>query len=303
MTLLPNSKTSKNIRVRIRRFVGLLDPILGIRSWGLIWYGALPSSLSLIGFLEVRDIKFPSVKGAAPVLLVSLLPLLVTFLLVRGREREWYLTEDYLNLRSCVTTLLIVLSTTAVSGSAGIIRGVNFSRDYMTQSFLLGVASLVISSSLFATILTKGADLPGLPSVAFLTSMTKVREQLRGIRNSAIWSECTPQTLNEVKACSNNLAEELRAARKKSGNVLAKQGLELIQTDLGWFDIVLQDLESSDTKTQRQLRWKKYFETVQTSSYAEMPNIEKDIESLSESQKQETACQALRRLSELNLGG
>lgn len=301
--LLLNSETWKNFRERIRRVVGILDPILGIRSWGLVFYGALPSSLSLIGFLEIKDIKFPSVKGAMAVVLVSLLPLLVTFLLVRAREGEWYLTEDHLNLRSCITTLLILLSTTMVSGSAGFIRGASFSREYVTQSFLFGVASLVISSSLFATVLTKAADLPGLPSVAFLDSLTKIREQLRGIRNSAIWGDCTPETLNEVKAASNDLVEELKAARKKSRNGLAKQGLKLIQADLEQFNFALHYIETSPTQNQREPRWKKYFEAVHALPDSQKHAPEKGVATLSDSEKREIVCQALRRLSELNLGG
>src|SRR5438552_16300139 len=103
------SKVNKIIDPRLE----LLDQLLGLRSWGLILYGALPASLSLLGIL---DVKVGSLDKLLPILLVSLLPLSLTFLLIRARQRDWYLTTDYLNLRSSITTFLIVVSATLISG-------------------------------------------------------------------------------------------------------------------------------------------------------------------------------------------
>lgn len=85
-----------------RETVATVDLYVGLRSWGLILYGALPASLAMLGFL---DVKIGKVDDLFPFLLpASALPVLLTFLLIRARQKEWYLTTDHLNLRSAITT-------------------------------------------------------------------------------------------------------------------------------------------------------------------------------------------------------
>ena len=259
------------MRLKLPR-IEVFDQTLGLRSWGLIIYGALPACLSLLGFLEIK-VALNDKPG--PILLVSFLPLFVTFLLVRAREREWYLTNNHLNLRSAITTILIVLCATSISGAAGIIRQkyvfslANLTdRGHMmamTESFLFGIASLVISSTLFATVLTKGAELPGLPSSAFVSAIAKIRQQLIAIQNSTVWAQfndaANTQILDDLNSEGAKLMTDLQLALSQPGHKLAKRslGLNSLQSDIVVFTQSIAYIKDGEIPDTILFRWQTYF--------------------------------------------
>src|SRR5262252_5985692 len=139
------------------------DLVFGLRGWGLVLYGVLPANLALLGMLEI---KLSNLANLLPFIVpVVFLPLATTFLLIRSRHKDWYLTTRLLNIRSLIVTGIIVLLATLISGVSGIIHGryalswaMLGSRQHLTtiaESFLLAVGSLVLTSTLFLTILTR----------------------------------------------------------------------------------------------------------------------------------------------------
>lgn len=288
----------------------LLDRILGLRSWGLVLYGALPASLSLLGFLEI---KVGVIDHPLAILLVSLLPLFVTFLLVRARERDWYLTNDYLYYRSIITTILIVACATAISAAAGLIRQ-RYHFDHLpllhqahflavTECFLFGVASLVVSSTLFATILTKGADLPGLPSSGFVIAVGKIRQQLIALQNSEVWKNYELNSgitfFDSLNTEGTTLIADLQIALSQPGHRLAKKslGLSSLKTDLSAFNesvVWIKEDEEADTIL---FRWRTYFGDFRglDAQTVEPLNIERN--------RRKTTYEALQRIKGLRLGG
>jgi hypothetical protein len=201
------------------------DYIIGIRASGLILYGALPANLALLGMLEVKLGKVENLLSLSASLLflpASLLPLAVTFLLVRNRCREWYLTKDFLLCRSLVVTFLLTCCVSLITGAAGVINGKYiltpehiFDRQHFTvmaESFLLGISSLVITSTLFMSILTKAPDLPALPSSKFVELLNSIRNKIKQMQRSEIWhyekfsdcaskaSELADKTIEDIDA-------------------------------------------------------------------------------------------------------
>jgi hypothetical protein len=167
------------------------DQILGLRGWGLILYGSLPANLALLGALEV---KLGDVAAVQKYLIpVSFLPVFVTYLLIKNRQAAWFLTRDFLIARSLITTGLILILSTIISGASGVLRGrYTFSGSGSrwlgtSEAYLFGVASLVITSTLFMTVLSKDSDLPGLPSSKFVELLREIRADLRKVKLSPIW--------------------------------------------------------------------------------------------------------------------
>jgi hypothetical protein len=297
----------------------VLDPLLGIRSWGLILYGALPACLSLLGFVEIKvgligDQKpIPIFQILIPIVLVSLIPLFVTFLLVRAREREWYLTNDFLNLRSAVTTFLIVVFATAISGAAGIIqhryvidlKAFQFWRmiGVLAECFLFGVASLVFSSTLFATVLTKGTDLPGLPSSGFVSVLAKIRQQLIALQQSPVWldyqCEAGTRIFEDLRVEGVTLLMDFQIALSQPGHRLAKKSLRLqsLESDLIIFNQSIRRIKDAEVPATILFRWQGLF--------ADLSKFEGDqLENLKvERDRYKSDYEVLQRLRSLKLGG
>jgi hypothetical protein len=244
-------------------FLLRFDRVVGLRSWGLILYGALPANLTVFTTLqknvEVVDNRLWFLLG------VSLLPLLLTFLLIRNRHREWYLTTDRLFIRSALTTLLIVACASLIAGLSGVIYGkyrlspANVfdapHRIAYTESYLLGIGSLVISSTLLISMVTKNSELPGLPSPKFVESLAKIREKIRDIQASTIWTVYTPVDDGELEAVAEELKTELDQAFRYTGNRLAKESLTPVRASVTEFIEALNTIRSSGNKTDKKINW------------------------------------------------
>lgn len=253
--------------------------ILGLRAWGLILYGALPANLALLGTLEV---KLGNIENFSPILLptVCLLPILITFLLVRNRCQEWYLTTDFLMSRSIITTFLIILCATLISGAAGIINGkyvLSLSNilnqthlKTITESFLFGISSLVLTSTLFMTIFTKATDLPWLPSSKFVGELDKIRNWIRQIKRSQIYIKyddlkCNDsndfKTVKEVQEIIKVISGSFEELMSYPLHKTTKQSLEIIKDSIKSFNEALEYIKAVDTSPDvREFRWKIFFE-------------------------------------------
>jgi len=285
-----------------------LDQMFGLRAWGLVLYGALPASLSLLGII---DVKVAQINQLPAMLVVSLLPLIVTFLLVRARQRDWYFTTDYLNLRTTITTLLIVISATVIAAASGIIRqkydlwpldlSSQSQRVALVESFLFGIASLIFSSSLFATILTKGADLPGLPGSGFVTSIAKMRQLLIAIQRSSIWRKYEfdegIQIFDELKQTRDSIIKELEAALSQPGHRLAKRGLEPLRSELDVFARSITDIRDGKIKDTVEFRWKIRFADLTKANDDAKENLQNERDAIKDQ------IMILMKLKNLRLGG
>ena len=216
-----------------------LDNIICLRAWGFILYGALPANLALLGVLKIE------IGTGSKLLLLpaSILPIVITFLLIRSRHRDWYLTANYLNLRSAVSTLIVlVLAATICRISVSIRDNSNFAdffRKGVIESFLLAVVSLVVSSTLFMTVLTKDPKLPGLPSSDFVKLMKRIRSDLRKIKGSAIWEEYISLEDDELVDLAKEIKKDMDQAAVCTGNYLAKRELGPVREDITMLSIVL----------------------------------------------------------------
>jgi hypothetical protein len=284
-----------------------LDQILGLRSWGLILYGALPASLSLLGLLEIKveQVKVRSATILVAVLLISLLPILVTFLLVRARQKRWYFTTDYLNTRSFITTLLIVICATLIAGGAGIVKGkYTFSLQTLIhpdfsailESFLFGMASLVLSSTLLATVLTKDADLPGLPSSDFVTALGKIRQQLIAIRLNQIFREFSESIdFDDLKSQTDLLIKEIEVALSQPGHELAKRPLRPLGTTLGSFSNLVITIKNGGSE--QEFRWQARFADLDKIADPTRQHVAAARESIV------AECSVIQEIISLRLGG
>ena len=275
-----------------------LDRIVGLRAWGLILYGALPSNLALLGALKV---EIGRSETLLPFLLpASILPIFLTFMLIRARHGDWYLTIDFLILRSVVTTIMILLLATSICGFSGIIRGkyslgIPDSLDECTaiaESFLLAIVSLVLSSTLFIAVLTKNSNLPGLPSDDFVKLMTEIRSNTRKIKGSDIWKKYIPLDDNELIKVAEEVKHDIDQAFVCTGNHLAKRSLEPIREDIIELIEVLVEIRDGGSEEARASKWRIYFAHPEVLSSAEKP--------FRASKKEQVA--SLERLKRLKLG-
>ncbi len=84
-----------------------IDEFIGLRGWGLILYGVLPSNLAFLGIL---DTKLPDIDKFSVILILgaSITPLFFIFILISNQNKKWYLTKDRFGIRSLTITFLIV---------------------------------------------------------------------------------------------------------------------------------------------------------------------------------------------------
>lgn len=244
-----------------------LDRIFGLRAWGLILYGALPANLALLGAIEI---KISSANEQLPFLLIpaTILPILLIFILIRDRHREWYLTTDSLNLRSVIVSITILFVAMIICGISGIIHNNyiiglpdnwNFNEwTAIVESFLLAVASLVLSSTLFITALKKEVDLPGLPSSDFVELIAKLRKNMRKMKGSKIWKEYIPLDDNGFIKLIEEIKIDIESANTYTGNNLSKRELRAICNDFENLLFIVNNINDSVIEL-KQKEWEKYF--------------------------------------------
>jgi len=203
------------------------DHYLGVRGWGLIFYGTLPASLFALGFIKLETIKLQRTEIWLPILCISAVPVGILFVLVQQRLSAWYLFREGVWSRSFIITALILLFSTAISLMAGIVSGkyVSISWDdwvgLVTQlrwqpyleSFLIAIMSLVGSSTLFLTSVKDSGGLPGLPSADVVKDLQALREALRTICTDSIWQNADGVTIN-------HLAEEIETSLTKLASLV-----------------------------------------------------------------------------------
>jgi len=87
--------TGISINERISRLSIVLDQIFGLRAFGLIFYGSLPSYLALVGVLKIDIETLDNLPSRILIAAISTIPIVFTFTLVKPTQR-WYVTRDLL---------------------------------------------------------------------------------------------------------------------------------------------------------------------------------------------------------------
>lgn len=252
-----------------------LDKIFGIRGWGLILYGTLPSNLALLGALNVEIAQIDKLSPIL-ILLASILPIYTIFILIRDLQKKWYLSEDYLKFRSVTITTIIILLATIISMISGIIHGryvftITNSFDFsswtaVTESFIMAVISLVISSTFFVTTISKETDLPGLPPTYFVNLIEKLHEDMMQIKSSKIWNDSflTNEDYDKIIIKATAIKTNLKKITVSRGNHIAKKSLQQTYNDVVNLISVIEEIKEASDNSTKQYTWEIYFDTPKT---------------------------------------
>jgi hypothetical protein len=199
------------------------DYVFGLRAFGLVIYGALPASLGALGAFKAPDQSVLDSKiGAAAIPYIScvaLIPVLLTFVLVRQRLANWYLLPAYLNARAAVITGGIILVSSLVVLANGLLVGTyelgSFSHwrslpllekiKPAMECLLLSFAYLVGSSTLFLTVVKEDSSLPLLPGKQEVENIASLRASLKDAVSSPLHTE---------QPLARNLQEQVAAITK-----------------------------------------------------------------------------------------
>ena len=261
-----------------------IDEVVGLRSWGLIIYGILPANLAFLGPLTAK------IESDNPAwLLTSLVPIVLIFMLIRARQQVWYLTNRYLNTRSGIITLMIVILSTVVCGASLVLKepnalqfGQNFEwiifQKFATKAFLLAVASFVVSSTLFMASMTKTVDLPGLPSSQCVVVLDNIRIALRAIQSSSIWQESpSASELTKLKSTAEEMAKRLETAQTFTGNILAKRSILPMNMQVRSLIDKVDDLMQAGSEAAKNTTWKIYFAPETSLTDAEQSDRKRNL--------------------------
>jgi hypothetical protein len=199
------------IRAWYAKTIVKFDYLFGLRAFGLVIYGALPASLGALGAFKPPDQTTLSSKiglEALPyIIVVALIPVVLTFVLVRQRLANWYLLRDYLWVRAVAITTAIIAVSSLVCAGNGLLVGsfkwvpitVWWASPLYDKAWPIGVclllsfAYLVGSSTLFLTVVKEDGNLPLLPSKDEVDNVAALRESLRDIASSEIQSVPKPR--------------------------------------------------------------------------------------------------------------
>lgn len=250
-----------------------LDKIIGLRAFGLIFYGVLPSILFLLG---VSDVKFSHINESAQIIIIIpiILITLFIFLLIRTCLKGWYLTTDFLIIRSIVITTITLLISTIICGLSGILKNkyvlaipynleecVDILKSEPTfESFLLAIAGLLIASPFFMTAVSKRFDLPALPSVKFAKLIPEIRGNMKLINSDMIWSECVSLEDDKLIDLAEKIKRSLNQAINLKMNSISQKSLELIYEDIINLINVLYEIKNSSNDMSKEIIWMIYFE-------------------------------------------
>lgn len=254
-----------------------LDDILGIRAFGLIFYGVLPSILFLIGVLEV---KIYHINESAQFVIIIPIILITIFIfsLIRNRLKGFYLTTDFLNSRSFMITFITLLISTVIFGLSGVLQGKyvfviphnwNESMDLLKsgpnfEPFLLAIASLLIASTLFFTVVTKEVNLPALPPVKFVKLIIEIQDNMKLLKTYQIWKVYVSNEDDKLIDLANKIEDSLNQAIKIKITFNFKKSLEQVHGDIKNLIIVLKDIRSRSNEKSKKYNWEIYFENQES---------------------------------------
>ena len=245
-----------------------LDKFFGIRAFGLIFYGVLPSILFLIGVLEVKIYNI--IKSAQFFIIIPIIPIIIfIFSLIKNRLKGFYLTTDFLNIRSFMITVITLLISTVIFGLSGVLQGkyvfvipnnLNEGMDLLKsgpkfEPFLLAIASLLIASTLFFTVVTKEVNLPALPPVKFVKLIIKVQDNMKLLKSDPIWKEYVSMEDDKLIDYAHKIEHSLSQAINIKIIFNFQKSLEQVHKDMINLIKALNDIRSRSTDVSKKYTW------------------------------------------------
>jgi len=252
-----------------------LDKIFGIRAFGLIFYGVLPSILFLIGVLEVK-IYHINESALFFIIVPIILIIIFIFLLIKNRLKGFYLTTDFLNICSIMITTITLLISTVIFGLSGVIQGKyvfviphnwNESMDLLKsgphfEPFLLAIASLLIASTLFFTVVTKEVNLPALPPVKFVKLIIEIQDNMKLLKSDPIWKEYVSMEDDKLIYLANKIEYLLSQAINIKINFNFQKSLKPVHDDIINFIDVLESVKYNANDKLKKETWEIYFANI-----------------------------------------
>lgn len=236
-----------------------LDYIFGLRLITIILYGTLPSTLAILDVVNVK-INITN-QNLFFLIIIALIPSSILFLLIKNKLDKYYLMKDYSLCRAIFITLAIFVMSMLVVGLSRTINGYyrivglrELELQPLGESFILAIGSMVLTSTLFWTFLTKGdLELPGLPKKDFMSSIIKTREQLSKISKNGIFK--TVKVEEEVYRELESLVEQ---SKKNIKNIkktyLARSMFKQLITDLNGLETSIYPVKQDSPNS-----WNRYF--------------------------------------------
>lgn len=264
-----NSKKIAFNEEKVSNFIIKADKIIGLRAIGIIVYGALPSYLALVGLLDIKIKEINNYSSPLSTVLISIIPLALTFTLIRSQYKEWYLTADHLNKRSTFTTLMILLLATVIGGISGIIHdryvfGMPTAWNWngckpIIESFIVGIFSLVISSTFIITSLNKEINLPGLPSTEYTSVMKKLRTDFRKLMEADAWNNFASLNSEFIDLLECVDKEMIKILNLES-DFLAKKEIKPVHNDIQNLREAIELINRKGSSETKENTWKLYFQ-------------------------------------------
>jgi hypothetical protein len=253
------------------------DYFLGLRGSGLVVYGALPASLGALGAFKPPDQAALDSKiglGAFPfICCVALIPVVLTYVLVRQRMANWYFLPNYLSVRAATITLSIILVSALVCGANGVLVGtyrfdiaawmalpLGEKAKPIGECFLLSFAYLVGSSTLFLTVVKEDGNLPLLPAKEEIDNLKLLRGLMRDVAGSTLPSEqpaandsALTASVTALTQATSKATDVLSALRKGFTGLGRKQFYDELCGELSSLSDAAKDVE------QVRLTWRYYW--------------------------------------------
>lgn len=246
-------------------FLIWIDELLGLRGWGLILYGVLPSNLAVFSL----DAKLPDLNKFPInfIILASITPLFFIFAMITNQVRRWYITKDRFGVRSLSITFLIMLISGLIIEISGVLNNkflLNAPRNndifLASEEFFLVFSGLVLStSSLFFISLMYKNDFPFLPSPSFEKSMDIIEGNLRKILHERIWVEYSDIDDSLIELVTATI-EEIDRVIWSNGNRFAKLSLKYYCKDLRNLKKILEKIKENRSEGSKKYDWIIYFD-------------------------------------------
>ncbi len=130
------------------------------------------------------------------------------------------------------------------------------------EPFLLAVASLLIASTLFFTVVTKEVNLPALPPVKFVKLITEVRDNIKLLKTNLIWKEYVSMEDDKLIDLANKIEDLLNQAIKIKISFDFQKSLKPVHDDIINFIDVLEDVKHNANEESKKKTWEIYFANI-----------------------------------------
>ena len=171
-------------------------------------------------------------------------------------------------------TVITLLISTLIFELSGVLQGKyifvipnnwNESMDLLKsglyfEPFILAIASLLISSTLFFTVVTKEVNLPALPPVKFVKLIIEIQDNMKLLKNDQIWKEYVSMEDDKLIDLANKIEVLLNQAINVKISFNFQKSLKPVHDDIINLINVLYEVKTGVNDVSKEITWKIYFE-------------------------------------------